>query len=219
MYHYIQEWDGQSQLVAGLTVSPDKFRSQLLGLESLGYSFISMDGLYHFLVKKEYQKKNIVLTFDDGYEDFYSFAYPILKEKGTPAIVFIITDYIGKPGYLNWQQIKEMDGSGIITIGSHNMEHISLSSASKQKAEYEISQSKKVLEDGLGHEVNYFCYPNGEFNFDISDMVKNSKYDLAVSTIQDIKQTWTDRFWLPRIRIGSSYTGATIDYKIRQFEK
>jgi peptidoglycan/xylan/chitin deacetylase (PgdA/CDA1 family) len=219
MYHYIDDWQEQSSLVMGLTVSPDKFESQLTGLMDLGYSFISIDELYKNIKNKRNSPKDIVLNFDDGYSDFYRFAYPILKKYGIPATVFAIVNRIGSPGYLDWDQLKEMDRTGIITVGSHNMDHISLSKADPNKAKKEIEESRKILEQNLHQSIQFFCYPNGDFDFAVADMVKDAGYRSAVSTIQDIKQTWTDRFWLPRIRIGQSYTASTIDGKIKGFRK
>ena len=123
MYHSI---DNPHHL-SGIVVSPHNFRKQLKFFKKHKYNVISLDMLVAALKeKKRLPKKSVVITFDDGYEDNYTNAFPILKEFGFPATIFVITDLIStEDEYLTWDQLREMEKHGI-TIGSHTLDHIYL---------------------------------------------------------------------------------------------
>lgn len=221
MYHYILDPASTGDpVVQGLSVSPDTLQEQVQYFSFNGYKVISLDELYTSLKTKETSSINkVVLSFDDGYDNFYTNAYPILKARGLKAIVFVITDRVGSPGYLTWNQIVEMDQSGLITIGSHTLNHVSLAGIDKEKATREIVDSKFAIETHLGHNIDYFCYPYGTFDYQAMKIVEESGYKMALSTIQGVDQTYSDRYWLERIRVGQSYNGEAIEYKINEFKK
>ncbi len=124
-------------------------------------------------------RNGIVITFDDGEENLYEYAFPVLKKYRCPAIVFLICDYIGRKNYwdisvtgkrnqhLNWKQIIEMKEAGI-DFGSHTMSHHNLTKLNDRELEYEIFESKKILEKQLGS-VDSISYP---FNR-VDDRVRN----------------------------------------------
>ncbi|MFH1622401.1 MAG: polysaccharide deacetylase family protein [Candidatus Omnitrophota bacterium] len=124
---------------------------------------------------KEHKDIAITLTFDDGYESSYKYAYPILKKMGFSAYFFVIGSKIGSPGYLNWQQIKELKDSGMI-IGSHGMTHKILTELKDEDLDYELRASKKLLEENLGQSVNYFSIPGGLYNRKIIQKAKACGY-------------------------------------------
>lgn len=119
--------------------------------------------------------KAIILTFDDGDITNYKYAYPILKDKGFTAYFFIIVSKVGAGGYMNWEQIRELRDSGMI-IGSHGMTHRILTELSDKEIDYELRQSKKVLEDNLNHPINYFSIPRGFYNQIIIKKAKEIGY-------------------------------------------
>lgn len=131
-------------------------------------------------------RSGVVITFDDGEENLYYFVFPILKKYRCPAIIFLIVDYIGKENlwdislfnkkhrHLNWQQILEMRKSGIL-FGSHTMTHRNLTRLSRQELEYEIFESKRVLEKYLGA-IDSISYPFNRTNSTILQMVKQAGY-------------------------------------------
>ena len=219
MYHYILDPATMGDpVVQNLSVSPVNLEEQIRYFVLNGYEITDLDELYTNLKNKETSNINkIVLSFDDGYDNFYTNAYPILKARNIKASVFIITDRIGTLNYLTWNQVIEMDRSGLITIGSHTLNHAYLIGADKEKATREILDSKSIIESHLGHSISYFCYPYGAFDFQAMQLVEQSGYKMALSTIQGIDQTYNDRYWLERIRVGQSYTGSSIEYKINEF--
>jgi len=217
MYHYIQAPPGDG-VVDGLSVSPEKFEEQLNDLYDAGYRFENLDYVYKKTKNESVEDdKKIILTFDDGYIDFYTSAFPIIKRNNIKATVFIIVNRVGQPGYMNWGHLKELDKTGLVTIGSHTLNHIALASASEEKIKEEVLKSKEILESELGHKVEYFCYPYGSYNLTVARQVESVGYIAAVSTVQGTSQTFFDRFWWQRIRVGSGYTGASIISKIESY--
>ena len=120
-------------------------------------------------------ERKVVITFDDGYEDVYLNAFPILQKHGFTAFIFIITGFVGKPNswdfnfgrkrrrHLSWKQIKEMSKFGF-GFGSHTVNHPDLTKIDPNWVEYELKKSKEVLEDKLGKEVVFLSYPFGRYN-------------------------------------------------------
>jgi len=193
-------------------LSPHRFEKQIRFLKSEGYTSISPQSLLIPIVNTmqewelgEMQKgkdemhrpvdpprhRPLAITFDDGYEGIYTYAYPILKEYTFTAIIFVTTGYIGRsnkwdksPGprfkHLDWAQIREMADGGI-QFGSHGVNHSFLTKQNDSVAKYEIEASKKVLEDGLGQPVDFFSYPYGDYDERIISFVRESGYKAAFS--------------------------------------
>jgi peptidoglycan/xylan/chitin deacetylase (PgdA/CDA1 family) len=154
--------------------------------------------------------RTVVLTFDDGYRDFYAAAAPYLRRYGFPATVFLPTAHCGqtnswpdKPRWLDqasllsWQQIKELAGQGF-HFGSHSVTHRKMTSLSVQEAEQEIVESKRAVEQNSGQTVEFFCYPYGRWNLTVRNLV--AKYfSGACSTGAGAVQPDADPFALPRV--------------------
>ncbi len=104
-----------------------------------------------------------VITFDDGYIDNYTDAFPVIKKLGIQAYFFLLVERISSDGYMNWEQVKELRDSGMI-IGSHGMTHKILTGLNENELDYELRDSKKILEDKLKAEINYFSVPKGHYN-------------------------------------------------------
>ncbi|MBN3039331.1 MAG: polysaccharide deacetylase family protein [Candidatus Omnitrophica bacterium] len=203
MYHRI---DKRGE-VSSLSVSPSNFEKQMAFLAKHKYNVISLDEFAK--AKKQgscLPRNTVVITFDDGYEDNYKIAFPILKKHNIPAIIFVIVDVIGSEGYLSYSQIAEMVSSGIITIGSHSLSGGYLPGRPEAVLKHEIGSSKIKLERNIGKAVDFFCYPIGGFTKEIQGIVKQAGYKAACSTNRGlIKNNLNeDLYALKRIKITDS---------------
>lgn len=206
MYHYIGNNPRPADLMRNsLSVSPNNFEEQMKYLQENGFTTITLDTLYLALKKQVFlPNKAVVLTFDDGYADFYSNAYPILLKYGLRATAFIPTGLIGQGYYLSWSQIKEMSASGLITFGAHSVHHSYLPSLSQEKLEFEVMESKRVLQDALGVPINFFAYPYGVADNRVIKAVEKAGFVGAVGTWASKIQSEGTIYDMPRLRVGNT---------------
>lgn len=201
----------------GMRVSPGQFEKQMRYLSQSGYNTISLDQLYdHWDNGTTLPKQPVVITFDDGYEDNYIFAFPVLKKYKQKATIFLVYNEIG--GYnewdaktnparrlrlLSWPQIYEMQKNGI-SFESHTLTHPRLSEISPQTASTEIILSKAKLGEALGKPVNFIAYPYGKSNKEVREIVRKAGYRAAVTTMTGTNTPNDDRFYLKRLRINAN---------------
>lgn len=141
-----------------------------------------------------------IITFDDGLEDNFANAYPILKELGLKAYFFVMPDKIGTKGYMDWNQVKELAASGMI-IGSHGMTHRILTELNETGINYELKESKRLLEEKLGIPIEYFSVPRGFYNARVVSLAKNVGYkNIFTSNPKD-----NDGYCIGRIAIKDSW--------------
>lgn len=200
MYHKI---DGASA-TSRLSVSPESFKAQMGFLKKHKYNVVKLEDLAEMIRKDKSLSKTIAITFDDGYEDNYLNAYPVLKKFGLPATIFIIPAMIGNDGYLTWDQVIEMSESGIIIIGSHSLSHPWLPSQADQRLDSEIMGSKQAIESHIRKDVYSFSYPMGAFNKNVREKVIKAGYKIAVATNPGKKYPKHDLFAMKRLRISST---------------
>jgi len=195
MYHYIRDnVDPSDKIGAGLSVSTTNFARHLDTIKKNGYTPITFSDL----ASDSIPEKPIILTFDDGYSDFYQNAWPIMKKYEMPGVVFVIANYHSND-YLTDNQIIELSNSGI-EIGSHTLTHPDLSLADNGKIFTEVTQSKIEIEKLIGHKVISFCYPAGKYNDGVVAKVLESDYQFAVTTKSGVAN-FNSRLNLSRFRI------------------
>jgi len=196
MYHQVEEI-AQPQ---PNWVSPQNFERQMAYIKNHGYDVIRLDELVKATkAGKSLPRKTVVITFDDGYENNYTAAFDILKKYGFPATIFVPSDKVNQPGYLNWNQIKDMVAGGI-TIGSHTRTEAYLPDLSLAQQKDEIQESKRILEENLGVSIDYFCYPIGGFSDQIKGIVQEAGYKAACATNRGYDRFNKDVFELNRVR-------------------
>lgn len=162
-----------------LTFQVDHFRKQMDYLKANGYNTITMDQLDAYLTKNApLPKKPVLITFDDGYQDNYENAFPILKERGFKATIFMIADNIDKPRFLSSNELKELDANGI-AIESHTFSHKPLTTLSDSQVKEELSKSRAILGSLLHKDIKYLAYPEGKVNDHVVAMAKENGYSLA----------------------------------------
>lgn len=202
MYHKIDKAESRK---GKLAVSPEVFEKQMSFLARNKYNVISLQQLIGLIKNKEKIPHNtVVITFDDGYENNYSAAFPVLKKYNLKATIFVIADFITKPGYMTEAQLKELSDSGLITIASHTFTHPVLTKIDAQAANYEITQSKDALEVIIKKPVKLFSYPLGAFNEAIRAAVIKETYLGAVATNPGKKYPKDDIYALKRMRIAEN---------------
>lgn len=203
MYHHIMDSATAKKIGAtNLNVPPEIFRQQMDYLIGKGYSIVGLNQLPSMIAGNALQSKPVVLTFDDGYRDFFDSAYGILREKNLKATVFVISQFIGGARYLEWWQIKEMVDSGLILIGDHTLNHPSLPKLTKEEEFNQIVSAKNVIEQNTGVRVNLFAYPYGGVNQNSRDILKENGFIGAVTTMIGNTQCVGLPYDLQRIRIG-----------------
>jgi peptidoglycan/xylan/chitin deacetylase (PgdA/CDA1 family) len=149
------------------------------------------------------ERNCIAVTFDDGFKDNHSIAYPILKRLGIPATVFVASSYVGERSMLSWDEIREMSENGI-TIGAHTVNHRILSTLSGDEAKQELAGSKREIESRIGRPVHHFAYPKGkieDFNQETIVLAKECGFRTASSTRRGLNTGRGDRFQLKRTPI------------------
>ncbi|MBL0388843.1 polysaccharide deacetylase family protein [Tumebacillus sp. ITR2] len=195
MYHSISK-PGQ-----GLSVSPKDFDAQIEWLVDNGYTPITLGQLKRYWDGEfNVQGKVVVITFDDGYLDNYTDAYPILLKYHAPATIFVITDSIKRDNHMKWSQMQEMHKHGI-EFGSHMVYHSNFLHTSHDQIAWELKMSKKDLEAGLNSPVTTFCYPGGGLIPEASDLVREAGYTMAVTTRDTLADRSEDHLLLSRVRV------------------
>lgn len=203
MYHYIRVvTDPKDTIGINLSVPPPNFAAQMQYLADNGYTTLTMREVQAILAgTMPLPAKPIALTFDDGYRDFYTAAWPVLKRHNFKATSYVVSDFIDQELYMTWPMIQELDRSGLVEIGSHTRNHVDLRALGKERRWDEISGSKAALEAGLGHPIVSFCYPSGFYNADVAADVKRAGYLTAVTTAYGSKLNLANAFELPRVRV------------------
>jgi peptidoglycan/xylan/chitin deacetylase (PgdA/CDA1 family) len=197
------------------------FREQMRALKKAGYRSVHLKDIYNHKMKKgNLPFHPVVVTFDDGYYNFLTEAFPALEEQGFTATLFIITGRTAdtearrmdnscdggsesrhRAEYLIWPEIVHLARQGV-EIGSHTITHPNLTRLEKADLEKEIRESKTILENKLGMPVETFCYPGGKRNGAVIETVKNAGCKAAVIVYPGIENSETmDMFNLKRICI------------------
>ena len=166
-----------NRMFISLAIDPEDFDWQMKYLVDHGYHTISPDELYAFLEGKgTLPDRPVLITFDDGYVDNYTNAYPILKKYNLKATIFIVTGFVSeRKGYLTWDQLREMEQHGI-TAQSHTVTHAPLPELSDERIREELIVSKQQAEAELGHPIEFIAYPTGVHDLHIVGIAKEAGY-------------------------------------------
>lgn len=190
-----------------LRLPKEKFRNQMKYLKDNNYTTLTLDELYRYMkTGKNLPSKPIVITFDDGYKDNYTNAYPILKEFKQKATVFVITNTIDREkNYLTSTEIKLMDSNNI-RIESHTSSHEHLDKISYEDNVNTMKNSKGKLEEILNRRIDYIAYPYGGYTSNTIEAAKQSGYKLAFSTEFGLIDKTDNIYSLGRIFVNSNFT-------------
>ena len=198
MYHKIGD-DKDNDAV----IREDLFREQMKFLKDNGYNPLTMDQLYDYVVNgTAVPEKPVVLTFDDGYADTYSIVYPIMKEYGFAATVFINPGDVGTR--LTWDQIREMHKNGI-TISNHGFQHIEMGQLSEAKQIENITKAQEALAKEVGIKDNHwFCYPYGDKNEFTDAATKKAGIKMSMAMKSGWAHTGDNPYNILRVWVGNA---------------
>ncbi len=175
MYHQINQPDSRSSLI----VSPKSFKDQINWLEERKFQFLSLDEVVERKGRIPLFERAVAFTFDDGFRDNREHALSLLLERGQKAALFVVVNWVGQNGFLDWKEIRELSDAGI-AIGSHSLTHRWLPDISDPcELEREVIDSKKQIEDQIGKAVPWFCYPVGGVDQRVLDCVQKAGYRAA----------------------------------------
>jgi peptidoglycan/xylan/chitin deacetylase (PgdA/CDA1 family) len=203
MYHHVQSREqATANKQTGLTVYTDIFKTQMEYLKTKGYNTATTSDLVNFFDNGiPVPPKSFMVTFDDGYQDFFTDAYPILNSLGFKSIMYLPTGLMQNPGYLGWGDIGSMTGS--VYFGNHTWSHknVVTQAAIMQK---EISTANTQLLDHGLNSPKTFAYPYGPDSVAAENYLASLDYKLAFTTRPGNILCKKQRFDLPRIRIGNT---------------
>lgn len=191
IYHSVRPYyPGITNIVKEYTVPPNIFDDQLRYLRDNGYTPITLDDLTaHFNSNKSLPDQPIIITFDDGWENQYRYAFPIMQKYGYTGIFYIYSNPIDKKVFLKWDEVKTMVDANMV-IGDHTKSHPELSKIKDDATlRQEIEDSKKIIEAKIRKPVNDFAYPFGDFNSHTVDIVKQAGYKSARTVFKGTHQT------------------------------
>ena len=198
MYHRFNE-----NKYPSTNIQMDIFEKHINIIQSENLEFESIENFgLNFTKNKE--KKKILITIDDAFSSFYNNAWPFLKKNRIPFILFVSTEPIGKNGYMNWKQIKEIEKSEFGYIGNHSHSHEYLINYEFEDFKKDINKSIEIFKENLGYNPIYFSYPFGEYSKEQRDYIaKNFKFAFGQhSGVIDFNK---NRYELPRFPINEKY--------------
>lgn len=207
MYHRLADVPGDRN-----ALPPEKFAEQLKFLKQQGYYTASMEEVWaHYTSGKKLPKKSVLLTFDDGYADNFSAALPLLQKYQMRAAVFPISNWVGKENKwenfnkkptmtMTYDQLQAWRDAGM-EIGAHSVNHPFLSTCQPDIVLGEVSECKQALQNRLGCEISFFCYPYGNFSPSVITALKEAGYKGAFAIFDQVPLLSVDVFALPRIPI------------------
>ncbi len=188
MYHCIH--DEPYTEATSLFVRPSEFESHCQAIQEMGVKTIFAD---EFGPRED---EAVILTFDDGYEDNYTYMFPIIKKYNIKVTIFMIAYKIDQPNYLKTEQIKEMASSGLVQFGSHTYDHPMLATIPEDEVYYQVSEAKSILREVTGQPINALAYPSGSFNDAVMNIV--SGYHSFAYTTKDNEYFDQSYVMLPR---------------------
>ena len=198
MYHRFNE-----NKYPSTNIKIDIFKEHLKIIQNSNFNFHN-PSIFEEQYNIPKSKKEILITIDDGFESFYTQAWPYLKKNQIPFILFVSTEPVGKRGYMTWKQIKEVESYDFAFIGHHSHTHEYLIDVSNEEFILDIEKANKIFLRELGYIPSLFSYPFGEYSKFMKDYIsKNFKFAFGQhSGVIDLNK---DKFELPRFPINEKY--------------
>ena len=199
MYHRFDE-----NKYPSTNIKVDVFKKHLEIIEDSKIKFINPKDFENELKNLKLQRK-ILLTIDDGFLSFYENAWPILKEKKIPFILFVSTREVGAFNYMSWDQIREISKENFVEIGNHSHTHEYLADEKNDIIKKDIEKSIDIFKKELGKNSDFFSYPFGEYSNDFKKIIKNFGFKYAFGQHSGVMDETKDFYEFPRYPINEKY--------------
>ena len=199
MYHRFEE-----NKYPSTNIKNEIFSEHLKEINNLGIEFIKYKK-FEEIIKIGIDKNYLLLTIDDAFESFYLNAWPVLKNKKIPFILFVSTREVGKHGYMTWDQIREINKSNLGTIGNHSHSHEYLVDWEDNKIKSDLETSIKIFKKELGYSPKIFSYPFGEYSNSLKKIVSDLNFKFAFGQHSGVIDITKDFLELPRFPINEKY--------------
>ena len=199
MYHRFNESKYPST-----NIQLEIFKEQLKIIENENIQFIDPKNFEENLTQNKKERK-ILLTIDDGLLSFYKNAWPILKERKIPFILFVNTREVGSFNYMNWDQILELHNTDHVEIGNHSHSHEYLVDESPELIKNDILKSIEIFNEKLGTNSAFFSYPFGEYSLEFKNIIKDLGFSYAFGQHSGVIDETKDLWELPRFPINEKY--------------
>lgn len=211
MLHRVAEQRSEIPEQRELEVTPEWLEQKILEYQKKGYTFVSINDVSLFQVSGFKFHRFVCVTFDDGYRDNYTLAYPLLKRLGVPFTVYVTTGFIDNRLPMWWypdeclgmstEELKAIDADPLCTIGAHTVSHPKLDSLTREEQYREIADSKQTLEALLGHNIKHFSFPHGAHNADTLDICRQLGFHTVAQSWGGPVRKGVHYDVLPRINI------------------
>ncbi len=199
MYHRFEE-----NKYPSTNIKINDFLQHLEIIENNNMLFVNPKNFENEL-RNNKNKRKILLTIDDGFSSFYENAWPILKQKKIPFILFVSTREVGAFNYMSWEQIREIEKEDFVEIGNHSHTHEYLVDENKQIIISDIKKSISIFEKELGKNSDFFSYPFGEYSLEFKNIIKSLGFKYAFGQHSGVMDETKDFFELPRFPINEKY--------------
>jgi peptidoglycan/xylan/chitin deacetylase (PgdA/CDA1 family) len=231
MYHHVAPYPGDA-----VTVTPEVFEAQMRYLAKSGYRTLKVSELLaHVSGEQPVHDRAVAVTFDDGWLDNYSYAYPVLERYRINAMIFVVTAWIdaattdktsfpdeGQPNHeasksliqagdaarvvLDWETIRQMASSGLVEFCSHTVNHLKCNELDRAELKHELYMSKAVLERELGQPCPCLCWPYGRFNDLAVTIAREVGYAALFTTARGVADAGSDPYYIKRVRVKNRVT-------------
>ena len=199
MYHRFDE-----NKYPSTNVRKEIFLEHLKEIKNSGIEYINFKN-FESVIKSNISKNYILLTIDDAFESFFLNAWPILKERKIPFVLFVSTREVGKNGYMTWNQINEIMKNDFVTIGNHSHTHEYLIDWKNEKIKSDLETSIKIFKNKIGYSPKIFSYPFGEYSTSFKNIISDLKFEYAFGQHSGVIDVTKDFLELPRFPINEKY--------------
>ncbi len=224
LYHDVQLTHTPDK--AATTITPQKFEEHIVTLLKSGYTPVSFEDVYNASVGNfTMPSKPIIISFDDGYDTNYKYAFPIIKKHKVKTTIFVVAKTVGKvldtSVHFGWNEAKIMQQSGLVSIQSHTYDHKNLAELDSFQLERELRLSKLIIEKNLGTKCNIVAFPYGSCNQKVIDAAKRAGYKVTAQVGETGTNSVSNAGKVPfkRITAYGSWSGQDVLRIIKEYAK